>query len=111
MTLGVWFPTIADASALGLPSPSLVPRRDTPNGSLDPCGGKVDFVSTREWDRFLAQVTTSIREEQLEKALEYMEVALHLLDDSDAPVDIGAHLDHAISRMREVRPGSTPDLQ
>jgi hypothetical protein len=59
----------------------------------------------------LAQITSSIREEQLQKAFEYMQIALQLLDDADAPVDIAAHLDHAISRMRDVRPVSPPDLQ
>ena len=59
----------------------------------------------------MAQVTSSVREQQMNKALEYMQVALQLLDDADAPVDIGAYLDHAISRMRDVRPDSIADLQ
>lgn len=59
----------------------------------------------------MAQGTASIREEQLQKALDYMKVALQLLDGADAPMDICAHLDHAISRMRDVGRGSRPDLQ
>lgn len=59
----------------------------------------------------MAQVESSIREEQLQKALEYMKVALRLLDGVDAPMDICAHLDHAISRMRDVGPRSRADLQ
>lgn len=39
---------------------------------------------------------------RLEKALSYMEAALEVLDEAGAPADIGAHLDLAISRLREV---------
>ena len=59
----------------------------------------------------MAQVSSSIREEQLQKALEYMQVALEVLDDADAPPEIGAHLEHAITKMRDIQPGSLPDLQ
>lgn len=43
-----------------------------------------------------------MREERLYKALENMESALRLLDDLDAPADIGAHLDLAICRLKEL---------
>ena len=59
----------------------------------------------------LAELSSSIREEQLQKALEYMQAALEVLDDADAPADIGAHLEHAITRMRDIPRGSLPDLQ
>lgn len=38
-------------------------------------------------------------QEKLEKALACMQAALALLDDADAPADIGAHLDLAICRL------------
>ena len=62
-------------------------------------------------DRYLAQVTSSIREEQLQNALKHMQAALQLLDNADAPAEIAAHVDHAISRIRDIRPGSYPHLQ
>lgn len=40
--------------------------------------------------------------EGLEKALAYMEAALRVLDEAGAPADIGAHVDLAICRLREV---------
>ena len=40
----------------------------------------------------------------LGRALLQMESALHLLDEAGAPADIGAHLDLALSRLREVMP-------
>ena len=40
--------------------------------------------------------------EALGGALSYMEAALKLLDKCDAPADIGAHLDMAICRLRDV---------
>ena len=43
-----------------------------------------------------------MREQQLQKALEEMESALRLLDGVDAPPDIGAHLDLAICRLKEL---------
>lgn len=43
-----------------------------------------------------------VREEQLHKALKDMESALRLLDSVDAPADIGALLDLAICRVREL---------
>lgn len=44
----------------------------------------------------------STREEKLQKALMHMECALELLDDADASADIGAHLDLAVCRLRDV---------
>jgi hypothetical protein len=38
----------------------------------------------------------------LEQALSHMEAALDSLDAADAPADVGAHLDLAICRLREV---------
>ena len=35
-------------------------------------------------------------------AIHYLTLALNLLDQSDAPADIGAHVDAAISRLSEV---------
>jgi hypothetical protein len=37
----------------------------------------------------------------LSDALEQMESALQILDDLDAPADIGAHLDLALHRLRQ----------
>jgi Flp pilus assembly protein TadB len=59
----------------------------------------------------VAQITSSIREQQLRKALEYMRNALQLLDDAEAPMEIGAHLDYAICRMSDDMPDPIPDLQ
>lgn len=50
----------------------------------------------------MGQAVPSQPDEAFEKALSYMEVALELLDEADAPADIGAHLDLALSRLREV---------
>jgi hypothetical protein len=50
----------------------------------------------------VAQVKFSDRGEALQKALSYMEVALELLDGAEAPAEIGAHLDLALCRLREV---------
>lgn len=50
----------------------------------------------------MGQATFSDRREALEKARSYMEVALELLDQSDAPADIGAHLDLALNRLQAV---------
>ena len=88
-----------------------VPRRDKSNGSLDCRDRKEDFLPEHGVKSVLAQLSSSIREEQLQKALEYMQAALEVLDDADAPADIGAHLEHAITRMRDIPPGSLPDLQ
>jgi hypothetical protein len=35
-------------------------------------------------------------------AMHFLTLALQLLDESDAPADIGAHVDLAISRLSEV---------
>jgi hypothetical protein len=40
-------------------------------------------------------------------ALDHLERALQLLDASEAPPDIGAHLDLAIHRLRETVEGSS----
>lgn len=41
------------------------------------------------------------RTQQWAAALERMSEALKLLDESDAPADVGAHLDLAIERLKE----------
>jgi hypothetical protein len=50
----------------------------------------------------VGQAKYSDRSEAIGKALSYMEVALELLDEAEAPADIGAHLDLALCRLREV---------
>lgn len=55
----------------------------------------------------MAQASFSTNQEKLEKALICMESALQLLDEADAPADIGAHLDLAISRLKQVLPQSS----
>jgi hypothetical protein len=50
----------------------------------------------------MGQAVPSRPGEAFEKALSYMEVALELLDGAGAPADIGAHLDLALCRLREV---------
>jgi len=44
-------------------------------------------------------------------ALRFLTLALQLLDESNAPADIGAHVDAAITRLSEALgdPGSAPD--
>jgi hypothetical protein len=44
----------------------------------------------------------SPNEASLEVALSYVESALEILDRWDAPADIGAHLDLALHRLRQV---------
>jgi len=41
---------------------------------------------------------------KLKQALHSMEAALQLLDEADAPADLGAHLDMAICRLNELLP-------
>lgn len=53
----------------------------------------------------MGQALPSLPGEAFEKALSYMEVALELLDGASAPGDIGAHLDLAVCRLREVLSG------
>ena len=58
----------------------------------------------------MGQASFSSNEEKLEKALICMESALQLLDESDAPADVGAHLDMSISRLKDVMSESSPKL-
>jgi hypothetical protein len=44
---------------------------------------------------------TSSAEGNLEQALSYVQSALEILDSSQAPADIGAHLDLAMCRLQE----------
>lgn len=53
-------------------------------------------------ESIVGQTSFSTEEEKLEKALLCMQTALHLLDDADAPADIGAHLDLAICRLKDI---------
>ena len=43
-------------------------------------------------------------------AMHFLTLALRLLDESDAPADIGAHVDVAISRLSEVLGQSDRDV-
>lgn len=52
----------------------------------------------------MGQGTFSIDEERLLKAVAYMDCALQLVDQADAPADIGAHLDLAICRLKDIMP-------
>lgn len=52
----------------------------------------------------MAQATFPTKSESLERALLYMQCALQLLDDADAPAEIGAHLDLAICRLQLIAP-------
>lgn len=56
----------------------------------------------------MGQATFSQPAEALGKALVYMEAALQLLDDAEAPPDIGAHLDMALSRLKAILPQTAP---
>ena len=58
----------------------------------------------------VGQSSFSSTEEKLEKALICMESALQLLDDADAPADIGAHLDMSMCRLKDVLSELAPDL-
>ena len=44
---------------------------------------------------------SSNEEQPLLNALSHMQTALKLLDEVDAPADIGAHLDLAVCRLQE----------
>ena len=48
------------------------------------------------------------RAEKLQSALSNMESALQILDNADAPPDIGAHLDLAICRLKDAVGGFPP---
>jgi hypothetical protein len=48
------------------------------------------------------KTTLAARQEMLRRALALMEDALDLLDDADCSADVGAHLDLAICRLRDV---------
>jgi hypothetical protein len=45
---------------------------------------------------------------KLRAALDHLEGSLQLLDDADAPADIGAHVDLAVHRLREVLSSAVP---
>lgn len=47
------------------------------------------------------------RHDMLRKALALMEHALALLDEADCSADVGAHLDLALWRLREIVPGQS----
>lgn len=49
------------------------------------------------------------RDEKLHDALNLMERALQLLDDGGCSADVGAHLDLAICRLRDILPESGVD--
>lgn len=57
----------------------------------------------------MGQVSYSSEQERLEKALMCMQSALQLLDNSDATADIGAHLDMAICRLKDLLARSPHD--
>jgi hypothetical protein len=50
------------------------------------------------------------RQEMLRKALAYMEDALLLLDEAACSADVGAHLDLAIWRLKEIVPKALPGV-
>lgn len=56
----------------------------------------------------MGQASFSMNEQKLEKALICMKSALQLLDDAQAPADIGAHLNLAICRLKDVLPEGSP---
>lgn len=41
-------------------------------------------------------------EEKLWRAGMHLEAALHLLDETDVPAEVGAHVDLALSRLKDV---------
>lgn len=53
----------------------------------------------------MGQSSFSTNQEKLEKALICMQSALQLLDDANAPDDIGAHLDMAACRLKDALSG------
>lgn len=59
---------------------------------------------------FVGQTSFSTDKEKLEKALICLESALQLLDDADAPADIGAHLDLSMCRLKDVLSEIAPDV-
>lgn len=50
------------------------------------------------------------RQQKLHDALKLMENALQLLDEAGCSADIGAHLDLAICRLRDVLPQSSAEI-
>lgn len=47
---------------------------------------------------------------ELQSAMDNMQAALELLDEAGAPADVGAHLDLAICRIRDVIRRSSHDV-
>lgn len=58
----------------------------------------------------MGQATDSIYKDKLDKALTHMTSALQLLDDAGAPANIGAHLDMAVCRLKDVMPQYLADV-
>ena len=58
----------------------------------------------------MAQDAPLTPREKLDLALSRMESALELLDEADAPGEIGAYLDMAIVRLKEALQEATVDL-
>jgi len=52
----------------------------------------------------------SAQQQKLQDALNHMEVALQLLDEADCSPDVGAHLDLALCRLKDVLPQPGPDV-
>jgi hypothetical protein len=58
-------------------------------------------------EQWVEKTMLAARQEMLRRALALMENALDLLDDADCSADVGAHLDLAICRLRDVSVAST----
>lgn len=71
--------------------------------------GKRGASLTRCSEPIVGQASLSTEQEKLEKALSCMQSALQLVDDADAPADIGAHLDLAICRLKELLAQASAD--
>lgn len=59
----------------------------------------------------MGQASFSTNEEKLEKALALMDAALQLLDEADSSADVGAHLDLAICRLKDIVPESVVESE
>lgn len=57
----------------------------------------------------MRETTDTMYEDKLDLALKHLSSALELLDDARAPGDIGAHVDLAISRLKDVAGRSSSD--
>lgn len=64
-----------------------------------------------KWGKDMEQGKSRTRDAMVARALQQMESALQLIDEAAVPGDIGAHLDLAVCRLKEVMPSAADNVQ